>query len=228
MTTALQALRNAIASNTLTTLQQGALTTALDEIIPTFPTPDELSSALPPSDQVDARTWISALYSIQGNGGAPLTLTRVVTPNADTSLTAPIAPGVLGKVLLVADITPQSTGLLLVSVNVDLIEDAAGVPGFAIFFVDNLTAVTGGTLIAPGLTEEPTSTTPAFGAGVAVFATEAPSFDDGTNPHNAVLPLAGVPVQAVVGHRTGIIVVARDTGAQNWTAIAATVSVIEL
>jgi hypothetical protein len=228
MSAALLALRNAIATNTLTALQQGALTTALDEIIPTFPVPDDTSSALPPSDEVDARTWISALYSIQGNGGAPLTLSRVVSLNdiATKSLPAPFAPGV-SKVLLVADITPQSSGLLIVSINVDVIEDAPGVPGIALFYVDDLTAITGGTVVAPGLTAEPVSTTPAFGAGVAIFAAEAISFNDGANPNTAIVIMAGIPVQAVVGHRSGIIVVAHDTGAQNWTSLSASVSVVE-
>jgi hypothetical protein len=222
---ALVAFTFRLASNNLTARDIAALTTALEAIVPSFPNPDETSATVF-SDETDAREWISALYTIQANGETTVSTTRVVTPNAETPLTAPFAPGA-GKVLLVADITPATSGLLLVSVNVALIEDATGVPGFAIFFIDNLTAITGGTLLAPGLTEEPTSTTPAFGTGVLVFSTEAPSFNDGSNPHTAVLTLAGVPVQAVVGHRTGIVVLARDTAAQNWTSVAATVSVVE-
>jgi hypothetical protein len=223
---ALEAFFFRIASNNLTAKDIAALTTALQVVIPTFPNPDETSTALF-SDEGDAREWIAALYTIQANGETTVSANRVVTPNPITELTVPFAPGA-GKVLLVADITPQSSGLLLVSVNLGITEDAAGVPAFLIAYVDLLTAVTGGTLIAPGLTEEPTSTTPAFTAGVGVFAVENPSFNDGTNPHEATLTAASVPVQAVVGHRTGIIVVAKDTGAQNWTAISASVSVVEL
>jgi hypothetical protein len=225
----LLALQSAINTNTLSAGQQAALSEALDAIIPFFPVPDELSNSIPATEPLLAREWIASLYAIQaGVGGPVVTPARVVTPTEETILPAPFQPGALGKVLLVADVTPTRTGLLLVSVNVTIVEDAAGVPGLALFFVDDLTGITGGTLLSPGLTAEPTSTTPAFSAGVPVFAVEEPSFDDGSNPHNAIVQMASVPVQAVVGHRTGIIVVGRDTGTQNWTAMAAAVSVVEL
>lgn len=222
---ALEAFFFRIVNNNLTAKDIAALTTALDSVIPGFPNPDETSTALF-SDQGDAREWIAALYTIQANGETTVSGNRVVTPNTPTSLAVPFAPGPGGKVLLVADITPQSSGLLLVSVNLSIIEDAAGVPGCEIIFVDDLTAITGGTLIAPGLTSEPTSTTPAFGAGEAVFATAQPSTAGA--PHIATLTLASVPVQAVTGHRTGIILLGVDTGAQNWTNILAAISVVEL
>jgi hypothetical protein len=69
MSVALTNLRAAIATNTLTALQQAALTQALDAIIPTFPVPDFEGVALPPPDEADAREWIAALYAIQSEGG---------------------------------------------------------------------------------------------------------------------------------------------------------------
>jgi hypothetical protein len=221
---AIVALRARVASNTLTANDQGALTTALDFIAPTFMGPDETAAIA--ADEIEAREWIAALYTIAANGGSPVTFTRVTTPNTETSLTVPFQPTDVGKVLLVADLVPQTTGLLLVSVNLDVIEDAAGAPAIAAFLVDDLTAVTGGTLIAPGLTEEPTSTTPAFG-GPPIFSTEQASFAAG-NPHQASLTLASCPVQAVVGHRIGIVIVASDTAAQNWTGIAVSMAVVEI
>jgi hypothetical protein len=224
---ALVAFTFRLASNNLSANDIAALVTALEAVVPTFPQPDQLSTTVF-SDETDAREWISALYTIQAEGDTTVSLTRVVTPNALTSLPVPFQPGIAGKTLLVADITPATTGRLLVSVNLSIIEDAAGIPAFAIFYVDNLTGIVGGTLIAPGLTAEPTSTTPAVGTGVVVFATEAIAFNDGANPHVALPIVASVPIQAVVGHRTGIFVFAHDSGTQNWTSIGASVSVIEL
>jgi hypothetical protein len=69
---ALQDLSNRIASNTLTGLQQAALVQALAILIPTFPSPDELSNGIPPTEEVLARDWIAPLYTLQAeaSGGA--------------------------------------------------------------------------------------------------------------------------------------------------------------
>jgi hypothetical protein len=221
-------LRTAILSNTLTAGQQGALADALADIIPIFPSVDDRARAIPGGDESIAQTWLASLFAINAGAQEPVvTPVRVVTPSIETLLPVPFAPGVGGEVLLVADVTPTASGLFLVSVNIALVESAAGVPGLALFFVENLTAVTGGTAVAPALTAEPTSTTPAFGAGTPVYAVEQPSFNDGSNPNNGILTMASIPVQLTAGVRAGIIVVARDTGAQNWTAISAQFSAIE-
>jgi hypothetical protein len=88
MSIALTNLRNAIATNTLTPLQQGALTQALDAIIPTFPVPDFEGVALPPPDESDAREWIAALYAIQAEGGAivPFVQAGVILSNTTVQL----------------------------------------------------------------------------------------------------------------------------------------------
>jgi hypothetical protein len=96
---ALVDLRNRIATNTLTTLQQAALTTALDAIDPTFPSPDDSSSADAPPDTTLAREWIAALYSIQATAGGivpvpPTTLTTVANLAALAALsTVSLADG---------------------------------------------------------------------------------------------------------------------------------------
>lgn len=221
------ALQNAILTNTLSADQQGALATALGDIIPTFPTVDERGNAVPYTDEAVSQTWLAALFSLAAGGGSPMVLpVRVFSP-PQAQLPVPFQPTSAGKLLAVADVTPQFTGKLLVSVNIALFEDASGTPAFALFYVDDLTAVTGGTVIAPGLIGEPTSTTPAFGAGVPIAAVQEPSFA-GSAPDQAILVMASIPVQAVVGHRTGLVLVATDTGTQNWTGITAMISVVEL
>lgn len=80
MVTALQDLRNRIASNTLTGPQQAALDTALDVLIPLFPTPDELSNSIPQTEENLAREWIAPLYTLQaqaGPGGSVLPTTAI-------------------------------------------------------------------------------------------------------------------------------------------------------
>lgn len=67
---ALADLQARIASNTLTALQQAALTTALAAIVPTFPNPDESASIVSVLEEPLAREWIAALYTINGEGVA--------------------------------------------------------------------------------------------------------------------------------------------------------------
>ncbi len=67
-------LQNAINTNTLTSLQQAALSQALSVIIPLFPPIDETAVSNPPPDEFIAREWIAALYALQseGSGGGPV------------------------------------------------------------------------------------------------------------------------------------------------------------
>jgi hypothetical protein len=87
MSIALVNLRAAIATNTLNALQQGALTQALDAIIPTFPEPDPSGVAQPPPDEDDSREWIAALYTIQaagGSGGGVVTSGTIIAADGPT------------------------------------------------------------------------------------------------------------------------------------------------
>jgi hypothetical protein len=212
---AIVALRNRVATNTLTAADQGALTTALDAIAPTFLGPDD-SSVVVFSDESEAREWIAALYAIlAGNASPMINLASVVTPTEPTVIPS-FAPGA-GTVLFVADITPNVSGKLRLSVNLTISDSAAGIPAMAIFAVA-LTAVAGGTLISPGLTLRPTSTTPAFGSGLPIgTAVQAATFT-GNDPHDAVLTIASAPINATVGVRLGIIAVVTDSGAQTWNS----------
>lgn len=78
---ALQDLSTRIASNTLTGPQQAALTTALAFLIPTFPSPDDLSDGMPSEpEEILARTWMAALYTLQAeaSGGSTVLPTNQV------------------------------------------------------------------------------------------------------------------------------------------------------
>ena len=75
-------LRTAIATNALNPKQQAHLLEALDDIIPTFPSPAQV---IPTTEEALARQWMCALYAIQDDGGAPLpptppgmTISRIV------------------------------------------------------------------------------------------------------------------------------------------------------
>jgi hypothetical protein len=84
----LVALRNNIAGNTLTALEQAILTTALDEIAPTFPSPDELANSIPQPEEALARTWMCALYAIQAEEAPPMPPTDVTDVTATSPLVA--------------------------------------------------------------------------------------------------------------------------------------------
>jgi hypothetical protein len=88
---ALTALQVAINSNTLTVSQQAALSAALALIIPSFPTPDELSNSIPIPEEALARDWMAALYTIQAegaSGGIPVVTTGTIIAANTTALSA--------------------------------------------------------------------------------------------------------------------------------------------
>jgi hypothetical protein len=68
-----------LATNTLTPAQQAAFAEALGLIIPTWPTPDELSNSIPPSEESLVRLWAAVLYSLQAEGGTSMPATVVGT-----------------------------------------------------------------------------------------------------------------------------------------------------
>lgn len=172
---------------------------------------------------------------IQQNGQAVITefadgagseVARVVTPNAETIFATDFSPSDAGTLFMALDITPEASGLLIISVNIAIVAEGTDQPSCAMFYVDDLTAITGGTLIAPGITAVPTATTPAFGAGVEVFAaSNATQLVD--EDHISLLTFAGIPVQAVAGHRTGLVFVADSPAEVVWATVACSLSVIE-
>jgi hypothetical protein len=223
-TAAILALRDRIATNTLTASDQGALTTALNFVAPTFGTPDE-TSALVFSDEENAREMMAALYTIAAGGGAALIVPAKVTTPTTPETQVTLTPGAAGQLLAVIDITPTSTGLVLVSANFGVIPASADAPQIAMFFVEDLTAVTGGTLVSPGLTTHPTSITPALPGSGEVFAT-ADTAETIAAQLVASLTFAGVPVQLTVGHRAGIAFFAVSNGTIAWT-VGMSISAVE-
>jgi len=79
-------LQNAINTNTLSLAQQAALSNALAEIIPTFPSPDEISNSIPFDEEALARDWMAALYAVAIAGGSsgviPVTNGTILAPTA--------------------------------------------------------------------------------------------------------------------------------------------------
>lgn len=220
------ALQTAINNNTLSVAQQAALSSALDAVIPTFPTPGDGGAVTTDDEPALARDWMCALYAIAAGSGAPPMTARLSTPNTETQFLASEAPGPGGAVLALLDFTPTRTGLMRISVNVVLNASGADTPTVALTYIDNLTAVGGGTLIAPGITAGPSSVTPAVGTGVSMCAIAEPTFTDGGTV--ATIVLASIPLQAVVGHRTGVAVLIASPQSRILTNIAAIISVDEL
>jgi hypothetical protein len=162
--------------------------------------------------------------------GGPLSnvsLAHIQTPNTETQFLASEAPGPGGALLAVLDITPNVAGRLRVTVTVALDSSAPDTPEVALVFIDNLTAVTGGTPIAPGITAGPTSTTPPASGGVSMFEAASPTFTFGANTV-AFVTLASMPLQVTPGHRVGIAVFLASPASATFTAISAAMTVDEV
>lgn len=129
---------------------------------------------------------------------------RVVTPNGGGDVV--ITPGTAGKLLAVIDITPQSTGLVVVSGNFFMtspgdIDDI--LMGIKFVEVPGAGTITGGTLINPGLTQAPTSTTPDVTAGTEPqVAATAEQVVNSVN--TGYIAFASVPIQLTPGERAFI------------------------
>jgi hypothetical protein len=88
----LQTFRDNLAANTLTDAERGALLAALDQFLPIFPQPDDISAASEDMPAI-AIDWVSALFTIQGPGGTPVPTTDLtdVTGTAPIVVTSPTA-----------------------------------------------------------------------------------------------------------------------------------------
>jgi hypothetical protein len=151
---------------------------------------------------------------VQGASGSSGTAgAAAYTPNTEQSF-GPITPGGSAVVLAVADITPKASGLLSIKATVAVSSSVPDALNLALFAVAPLTAITGGTLVGQGITEDPTSTTPAFG-GAPIMSTLGVESTTGGD-------LAGVTItgtyQAVAGQRTGIVLTGLSAvgGATTW------------
>jgi hypothetical protein len=148
----------------------------------------------------------------------------VLSPNAPFNFTLPFSPGA-GKILLVVDITPRASGKLILAGNIC----ASGLAAidqieFIMQWVDLLTAITGGTSGGTGITLQPTSVTGAAPVSVAqvnqAVATPEAGLYTGSVGFN-------IPIQAIAGHRTGIVILASSIANIAWPNLFANVSVTE-
>lgn len=152
---------------------------------------------------------------------------RVVTPNSETVFTTNFSPGT-SKLLAVIDITPSNSGLLLASFTAAIVTAAPDSCEIVAFFVDNLTSVVGGTLIAPGVTAVPSATVPDWAVhGVEMFASFSPTTSV-AGQIDAIVPMCDMPVQVSAPlHRVGIAFVAASTNAVQWQNVSAMATAIE-
>lgn len=164
--------------------------------------------------------------ALQGVEGAV-----VASPNTVSSFAGSFVPGTTGSLLAVIDITPVATGLL--TINVDLggscLATAAdgALPELLVFVVADLTAVTGGTELVPGLTLTPTSTTPAASGGVTWNEDGMPPFTvPGGGPNDFFLRAFGV-FQGTVGTRYGVCLFVADKDNTNTWGVGGQFSVVE-
>jgi hypothetical protein len=155
-------------------------------------------------------------------------LARVVSPNLETLLPSSFSPTSSGKVVAVVDITPSAAGLMLTSINMAIVASAPDDATLIAFFVPNLTAITGGTLVAPGLTFAPTSTTPLYtdpSSVIMLSAVEPTEVVGGANI--GTVSMANLPVQATPNKRCGIVFVAVSPNNTTWTSVAVSTAVVE-
>jgi hypothetical protein len=170
--------------------------------------------------------WTSPVPSVSQAALDQLAARALVTSgNAQLPFPVPFTPGG-GKILLVVDITPQTTGLLLALIPITVSCSGVDIPEFQLQWVDLLTAITGGVSGGTGITLEPTSVTGAAPVTVAQMNTNTNSLAD-SGQFTASMTLA-VPVHAIAGHRTGIVVLAASFNGTNWNPIFGNVTVREL
>lgn len=97
-------------------------------------------------------------------GSATALVNRVSTPSAGSAI-SPLTPGGAGAIAAVMDFTPSvgGSGKVLAGYAITGATSGNDTLPMAIFSVESLTAITGGTSVPgfPGLTLEPTSITPA-------------------------------------------------------------------
>jgi hypothetical protein len=181
-------------------------------------------------DRVEARI---ALAIAKAAGGVGALGNRVVSPNDfATNQIGNIAPTGAGVFVAVVDITPRASGLLYVSGYLGADATSVGVDQVILEsgYYPGLTGITGGTLIAPGLTT-------AQGAPItAVTLTGAPtqialSRAETQAPAGALtgawsMPIA-FPVHAVAGQRTGITFFLISANARTFTNLQLSIDVTE-
>jgi hypothetical protein len=156
---------------------------------------------------------------IPGGDTAP---TRIYTGNTESTLSSVgFAPTSAGAPLLAIDFTPQASGLIEFQGTLVIGSSVAEAIQLVTEYVPNLTAITGGTILA-GTTPAgavhigPTSTTPADTTGAIVMAQGGTTVL--SNGQNAILITIAVTFQAVKGQRSALVL--RGLTATNTTTWA--------
>ena len=162
-------------------------------------------------------------------GPSGLNLARVISPNGPLS-SFTLQPTTVGKLLAVIDITPKQTGLLLVSANFQIVADGVDFPQIAMLWEENLTAVTGGTLLAPGLTDGnlgTLATTPdVVSGGTEVYSAAAPTAVFGASNY-VNIAFAGIPFELTAGVRAAVGFFGISTGSETGWTVSLTASAVE-
>jgi hypothetical protein len=167
----------------------------------------------------------------RGRGGAfGGNATPIVTPNTAGFLATTFTPGLApGSLVLAADMTPLKSGLLFASALLNVTASAPDLVQFALEWVDLLTSITGGTLIAPGLhgrIGSPLVTIPVDTTNAPV-AVGSKNTEVQTGANIATISFPAVPIQAVPGHRTLVALRGISSSAVITWAVGGTFSLVE-
>jgi len=155
----------------------------------------------------------------------------VVTPTSESVICSAYAPGTGGSILAAIDITPVTSGVLVLNASFLLETSAADTPEIVIVYVDLLTGITNGTpiqspvstgrILALPTSGSPITTTPPPGSGVDVFA-----YSD-TVAATSFTPTFALPVLATEGHRTLIAFFGASSSATTTWTIDGQIAVLE-
>ena len=181
-------------------------------------------------DRVEA---LLALARAAASGAGAALQNRVVSPNDfATNTIGNVSPGGGGAIVAVVDITPKASGLLYVSGYMHADATSVGVDEVTLQtnYLDGLTGITGGTLIAPGLTT-------AKGSAITAVTNTGPLVEIALTRVDTPAPGGGLaggwtmpvcfPVQAIRGHRTGLTFFLISANARTFTNLTLQLDVTE-
>lgn len=137
-------------------------------------------------------------------------------------------PTETGKLLFAAAFGPTASGVFTVDVNLEINSSVANDQVVAEFFlVENLTAITGGHQVAPGIFRLPTSTTPTATGGTILYATGGVAVS-GVTGNNCSLHASGIPLTATKGVLAALacFVFSNNQNASQWV-VGGTINIQE-
>jgi hypothetical protein len=145
-----------------------------------------------------------------------------------TQLTVPFSPGISGKMLLVGDFTPASTGRVQVSWSFSIDTNAHDIVQLTLREHLGLSAIVGGSPLTLGITQEPTSTTQtSINSGPSLTAITV-AVPGGGGAEIATLTLTVVYTGLTPGQRYGFSVLGASGNNTTWQGINATFAATEL